>query len=309
MRMFSNIMTAAMTCKLIISVRLSNNRAIMSPSVRNAAIYAVVTALVISAFMNYLLYDEIQDLNREISTLSQVSVQDTEVQQTPQTEAKPPYAFNTGNENTKTITAVAVRQVPTNDFFESYTFEGTTMQITVEIKPGDGNILVNTITATGVDFQSSARTAVKVAENIANVDLSNSDVIFSIASKQNMQAVDGQSAGAAMTVLLISELTHKEIRSDILMTGTINSDGSVGRVGGIMEKADAAGKYGAKIFLVPVGQGTVPVQSCEEKQVGPVLYRNCKYEPASLSQMTLDEYGMEVIEVKDIREALSYFTK
>lgn len=281
----------------------------MTP-VKNAVIYAVTAALVISAFTNYIFYNQVQDLNQRVSTLqNQLAVQSTQVQQTPQAETKTPYTFNTNNENTKSITAVAVRQVPTNDFFQSYTFEGATMQITVEIKPGDGNILVNTATATGVDFQSSARTAVKVAENIADVDLSNSDVIFSIASKQNMQAVDGQSAGAAMTVLLISELTHKDIRTDVLMTGTISPDGSIGRVGGIMEKADAAGKYGAKIFLVPDGQSTVQVQSCEEKKVGLVLYKNCKFEPASLSKITRDKYEMDIIEVKNIEEALSYFTK
>lgn len=55
------------------------------------------------------------------------------------------------------------------------------------------------------------------------------------------------------------------------MEEKINPDGSVGRVGGIMEKAGAAGKYGAKIFLVPEWQSTVQVESCEEKKVGPRL--------------------------------------
>lgn len=295
--------------RLLFLFNISGNEALMNISGKNAAISAITIALVISVFMNYTLYNQILDLNQHVSTLQSQAVQDTQVQQTPQNQKRIPYTSNTDNGSTKTITAVAVKQVPTNDFFQSYTFEGTTMQITVEVKPGNGKILVNTSPVTGVDFQSSARTAVKVAENIADVDLSNNDVIFSIASKQNIQAVDGQSAGAAMTVLLISELTDREIRTDILMTGTIEPDGSIGKVGGIMEKADAAGKYGAKIFLVPDGQGTVPVETCEEKKMGSMLFRNCKYVPASLSPITNDKYGMDVIEVKNIQEALRYFTK
>ena len=53
------------------------------------------------------------------------------------------------------------------------------MQKTVEIRPGDRNILVDTAPPTVVDFRSSARTAVQVVENIA-VDLSNYGVIFAI---------------------------------------------------------------------------------------------------------------------------------
>ena len=276
----------------------------------NAVIYAVMAVLVISAFMNYVFYNQVQDLSHQLSTLQSKIENNTQSQQTQtQTQTNPPHAFNANNGNTKTITAVAVRQVQTNDFFESYRYEGTTMQISVEIKPGDGKILVNTVTPTGVDFQSSARTAVQVAENMANVDLSKNDVIFSISLKENIQAVDGQSAGAAMTVLLIAELTHKDIRTDVLMTGTINPDSSIGRIGGVMEKADAAGKYGAKIFLVPSGQSTVQVESCDEKKVGVILYKNCKFVPTSLSQITHDKYDMDVIEVKNIQEALSYFTQ
>jgi uncharacterized protein len=279
---------------------------------KNAVIGAVIVVLAISAIMNYMLYNQVRHLDQQVSTLqSEMNVQNTEsqTQNKTQNQEKPAYELSTDNESKKSITAVAVRQIPTNDFFQSYTFEGTTMKITVEIKAGDGKILVNTATATGVDFQSSARTAVETAQNIANIDLSGSDVIFSIESESDIQAVDGPSAGGAMTVLLISELTHRDIRTDVLMTGTINPDGSVGRVGGIMEKADAAGKYGAKIFLVPDKQSTVKVESCEEKKVGPALYRTCKFEPANLSEITHDKYGMDVIEIKNIQEALSYFTE
>jgi len=275
----------------------------MSSIAKNTAIYGLVTALAISIFMNYVFYNQVQNLSNQIYTLQSTSNNTEEKQIRPQSTRM----FT--SENTQTIMAVAVRQVLTNDFFQTYAFEGATLQVTVEIKPGDGKILVNTVTPTGVDFQSSARTAVQVAERITDADLSKSDIIFSIASSEDIRSVDGQSAGAAMTVLLISELTQQDLRNDVLITGTINPDGTVGRVGGIKEKADAAGKYGAKIFLVPPAQSMIQVQTCEEKRIGTILYKNCRYEPASLSEITLDEYGMDVTEVKNVEEALSYFTK
>ncbi|MEM2759242.1 MAG: S16 family serine protease [Nitrososphaerales archaeon] len=274
--------------------------------VKNATIYGLLAALILSAFLNYVFYNEVQNLNHKISTLQSTSQNNKEQEQTmPQNTAK---TF-IDNVNAKTITAVAVRQVLTNDFFQTYIFEGATLQITVEIKPGDGKILVNTITPTGVDFQSSARTAVQVAERMAKIDMSTSDIIFSISSNEDIRAVDGQSAGAAMTVLLISELTQKNIRTDVLITGTINPDGSIGKIGGVKEKAEVAGRYGAKIFLVPDGQSVIQMQTCEERQIGAVFYKNCRYEPANLSEITRKQYGMDVIEVSDVEEALSYFTK
>lgn len=185
---------------------------------------------------------------------------------------------------------------------------GTVLKITVEIRDGTGLVLVNTATPTGVDFQTSARTAVMIAQNYTHVDLTKKDVIFSISSQnQELQAVDGGSAGGAMTVLLISDISGKPINSKVLMTGTIQDDGSIGEIGGVSEKADAAGKYGAKIFLVPVGQAVTQVQSCSERTEGAFTYRSCTSQEVSLSELTEKQYGMKVIEINNIKDALSYF--
>ena len=65
----------------------------------------------------------------------------------------------------------------------------------------------------------------------------------------------GPSAGAALTIATIAALKHDSIRSDVVITGTINADGTIGQIGGVLEKAQAAKDIGAKLFLVPVGQG------------------------------------------------------
>lgn len=224
------------------------------------------------------------------------------------------------NLTSQSITAVAVKAVPVTDgFFESVQYEGTVMDITVDIRDGgDGLVLVNTEVPTGVDFQSSARTAVRVAQAMTKADLSDKDIIFSIKSKGNstssdLQAVDGPSAGAAMTVLLAAELQSAlsvpevVLSENVLITGTINADGTVGQVGGIPEKAQAAGRYGAQMFLVPAGQAFYNEQTCESRQEGPFVYQTCRSQQRPLSEFTEENYGMTVIEVRDIEEALDYF--
>lgn len=213
-------------------------------------------------------------------------------------------------ENPASISAVAVRPLIESDgFFETTIYQGSILKITVDVRDGTGLVLVNTAIPSGVDFQTSARTAVMVSQNITGMDLSKKDVIFSISAgnNQDLQAVDGGSAGGAMTVLLVSDLLGKPINSQVLMTGTIQADGAVGPIGAVGEKADAAGKYGAKIFLVPQGQATTPVQTCSQKTEGVFVYQTCTTEQKPLSPTMEAKYGMKVIEVNTIQDALKFF--
>jgi len=213
-------------------------------------------------------------------------------------------------ENITSISAVAVTPIITSDgFFETTSYQGSVLKIKVETRAGTGLVLVDTAIPSGVDFQTSARTAVMVAQNVTNIDLSKKDVIFSISANNNqdLQSVDGGSAGGAMTVLLISDLLGKSINNQVLMTGTIQPDGTIGTIGAVSEKADAAGQYGAKIFLVPQGQAVTSVQTCTEKTEGPFVYQTCTTQQEPLSPKMESKYGMRVIEIDTIEDALKYF--
>ncbi|MBI5378111.1 MAG: hypothetical protein HZA82_05750 [Thaumarchaeota archaeon] len=288
------------------------------------AIIILAIVVAISLFSNYILYQQIQSLNQIVEVYKKQNSEmaddlvknkidenrsSTELSINRNTASTP--KENMLSESTQSITAVAVRPILLRDsFFENVRYEGTAMKITVDIRDGKGLVLVNTETPTGVDFQTSAKTAVKIAQEYTNVDLSDKDIIFSIASNKNeeLQAVDGPSAGGAMTVLLISEIQGKTINDKVLVTGTIESDGTIGRVGGIAEKADVAGKNGAKIFLVPQGQAITQVQTCQESKNGVFIYRSCTLEEKPLSPIMKEKYGMNVVEVNDIKAVLDYFT-
>ena len=65
--------------------------------------------------------------------------------------------------------------------------------------------------------------------------------------------IGGPSAGLAMTLSLIDELSRQSISGNqpIAATGTIDVFGNVGDVGGVAEKTVAVQRAGAKYFFVP----------------------------------------------------------
>ena len=128
---------------------------------------------------------------------------------------------------------------------------GTMMQVSVDIKPGYGRVLVETKPLMGVVFQDAANTAAVAAENYTGCDLSGSDVIFSVEALSEVPEVDGPSAGALMTTLIIAALENITLPDDITMTGTISLDGHVGEIGGVVYKATAAKKDNKRIFILP----------------------------------------------------------
>jgi predicted S18 family serine protease len=136
-------------------------------------------------------------------------------------------------------------------FTQAVVQTGSIMNISVEIIPGKGRVLVQTKPLMGVVFQGAANTAVEVAGNRTGADLSGSDVIFSISSGEMISEVDGPSAGALMALLTISAIEKQPIDESLTLTGTIDSNGHVGAIGGVVAKATAAKESGKTLFLIP----------------------------------------------------------
>ncbi len=179
----------------------------------------------------------------------------------------------------------------------------------IEIRSGKGRVLINTNPFVEPDTQFSAETAVKVAQQLAKVTLADRDVILTF--EANTTLVGGPSAGAAMTVATYAALQNKKITPEVMITGTIEPDGSIGEVGGILEKAEAAGENGAKIFLVPKGSADLKYYERQvvERRIGPFVIQEVNYVPKSLDlkEYAMDKWGMEVEEVVNVEEAIEYF--
>ena len=184
---------------------------------------------------------------------------------------------------------------------------GVVTPLAAEVKPGDGKILINIDKLNyWTDTQQSMQTARDVAERITGVDMKKLDLIYSIKT-ENATLVGGPSAGAALTVATIAAIQNKTLNPNVMMTGTIEENGFIGKVGGIIEKAAAAKAVGAKLFLVPKGEGTQVYTKPEEKCSRASGFLICETNYNQIEVSVGDSVGIEVKEVSTIEDALKYF--
>lgn len=186
--------------------------------------------------------------------------------------------------------------------------QGMTADLYVEIHEGKGRVFVDTMPLTEIDTQASARLAQEVACEILDANCSGYDFFFIIRSQFSM--VGGPSAGGAMTAAAIAALLNISMNismnENVIMTGTINPDGSIGPVGGILEKAEAAYNANATYFLIPKGETTVYLTRTQTTQQGPITQIVTEQYPVNITEYALKEWGLYVIEVRDVEEALKY---
>jgi len=203
------------------------------------------------------------------------------------------------------VNLVAVREAPGS--FGEFRYEGVVMAAHLELRDGEGRLLINTKPKIGIDLQTSANTAILVAENITGLSLRMTDIILTVTADKETDIVDGPSAGAAITVALISAVRNQTLDSKVYMTGTINPDGTIGKVGGVLEKAVAAARAGAKKFLVPPGQSVAVTYRVEETHPAPgFTIITTKPEIVNVNEyLRRMGYNVEVIEVSRIDRAYS----
>jgi uncharacterized protein len=183
---------------------------------------------------------------------------------------------------------------------------GVSTDLIVKVESGTGKTLVDINTLLfWVDTQNSIRMAKIVAENITNLNLDNYDVTYSI--NANASLIGGESAGSALAVATIAALENKKLREDVMITGTINHDGSIGPIGGILEKAKAAKDINANTFLVPLLQAQEIVYEENEHCEKFGIMEWCSIERIPRKIDISQESGIEVIEVGSVEDALEYF--
>jgi len=133
---------------------------------------------------------------------------------------------------------------------------GHLIPLEVVLRNGTGELLLNVANVLlDPTIQTSAQTAVHVARDVTRKNLANKDTIINIISpSQEQLLISGGSGGSAMTLATIAAIQGKTPRKDVLITGTINDDHTIGQIGSPRAKALAARDSGAVLFLVPIGQ-------------------------------------------------------
>ncbi len=174
---------------------------------------------------------------------------------------------------------------------EDNKLKGSLANLDLEIVPGTGRLFIDTYPLSKVDTQISTRFAKEIACDFLGKYCERYDFFYTI--RANTHIIGGPSGSSAITALTIILLDDLEYDQDIALTGTINSGGFIGPVGGVKEKIEAAAEEGIRKALIPTGTSILE-------------------EDNETNTTNLIEYGKElnitVVQVKDINEVIYEFT-
>lgn len=184
--------------------------------------------------------------------------------------------------------------------------EGVSTVLKVESREGTGRTLVDIENILfWADTQQSIRLARLVAEDITGANSSKYDITYSI--EADSPAIGGPSAGAALAIATIGVLIGEKPREDIMITGRINHDGTLGPASAILEKAKASKDAGANIFLVPLKGGRDVIYEVREHCEDFGTTEICWEETIPRRVDIREEIGIPVEEVLSVQEAMEYF--
>jgi uncharacterized protein len=178
---------------------------------------------------------------------------------------------------------LAVRETSTG-------LEGSTANLILDINPGIGRVFLETVPLSKLDTQISTRFAKEISCDYLDKDCDKYDFFYTI--KSDSSIVGGPSAGAAIAVLTASMLKGIEINKNTAMTGTINSGGLIGPVGGLKEKIDAASGIGIKKIIIPKGERIITDEDNKTTDL----------------KEYAEEKGIELFEAADLNEAVYLFS-
>jgi len=183
--------------------------------------------------------------------------------------------------------------------------EGILLGAQVIVTNGTGHVFVDTNPYTQVDLQGSARLAAMVASDVLGIDEQAYDFYYIIDISSPI--IGGPSAGGALTVATIAAINNWTLKPDVVMTGMINPDETIGPVGGIPYKLEAAAAKNATLFLIPQGQSTVTIKKASSGSKGTFIISELKDETVDVVELG-KKLNVTVKEVGTIQEAVLAFT-
>ncbi|MEM4246956.1 MAG: S16 family serine protease [Candidatus Woesearchaeota archaeon] len=168
---------------------------------------------------------------------------------------------------------------------------GAVADLDLRVESGSNRVYLETFPLTKITTQISMRFAQQVACRELDIDCSDKDFYFTIKALPSI--VGGPSAGSAAGILVASLIAGLELRNDTAITGTINSGGIIGPVGGLKEKIGAAAEAGLSRVLIPGGTANL-TDSTTNTTIDLIAYGKV--------------LGIEVVEVSTIIDALEEYT-
>src|SRR3989344_5493554 len=118
---------------------------------------------------------------------------------------------------------LAVEETPTG-------YVGSDADLYLELKDGSGRVFLETTPLTKLDTQISTRFAKEIACDHFDLNCDSYDFFYTINADSSI--IGGPSAGAAIAALPTIAVLDLPYNQEITLTGTINSGGIIGPVGG-----------------------------------------------------------------------------
>ncbi|RMF05864.1 hypothetical protein D6764_03710 [Candidatus Woesearchaeota archaeon] len=204
----------------------------------------------------------------------------------------------------KSMKLLAVSEAPNGSLV------GSVADLSLVVRSGSGRVFIDTFPVTKLDTQISTRFAKEFACSIAKTDCSSRDFFYTLRSSSPL--VGGPSAGAAASLLTLAVLDSLDLRDDVLLTGTINSGGIIGPVGGIKEKIDAASEAGASVVLVPQGSSLLYSSNFSGRNDSLFSVGNATNSSVAVSALNISDYalrkGIRLVEISNLEEAVWFAT-
>ncbi len=163
---------------------------------------------------------------------------------------------------------------------------GTITTISLTVTTGNGIVSVTGPSQVGRSTAFSAKEAAYAASAYLGRNESDYNFTYNISGAVN---VSGPSGGLAMALLAVSALDRNGLPANFTVTGTISTNGSVGQIGGVYDKASAAHSNGLSFMLVPYA-GDTGFES-------------------ELYLIAQDYLGMPIVQISNISEAIRYLSK
>ncbi len=180
--------------------------------------------------------------------------------------------FITHFSNSNTISLLAV-----SENADGIPQTGSLVELTLKTVPGSGQIYINMNTLEEIDTQISIVNSQKIACDLFELNCERYDFYYDF--RGSALVLKGPSASSAVAVLTAKTLKRENIDKGTVITGSLNSGGIIGTVGGIEEKVKLAEREGFNKVIIP-------------------LFSN--YEPSN-------ETKIEVVKAMDIIDAYNHF--
>jgi len=192
-----------------------------------------------------------------------------------------------------------------NEANDGEIYGGSIITLGLEKKRGTGQIHVNLNTIEDIDTQISIINSQKIACDLFELDCENYDFYYKFDSSALL--LKGPSASSAIAILVAKTINEEKINEKIAITGSLNSGGIIGNVGGVEQKIKVAQKNKFTKVLIPAftPENEIKVENFTGIKVNRVLDIVEAYNEFNGNEFEIKTYEIKKDEYNELMKSLA----